>query len=204
MTATPTSRSIPRRGLAKGAAWTAPVVAVGALASASAASPPNEPNITFQKAVWARRDDPGSGCNTYNLSIYRTSTAAPSTNVYLRWANTSTATQISNVSFTAYFPFNNMTWATQSGHNACWTLIARDASIPNATHPTTGTTLFAYTTTYTCAITAVNGTTSLPKFDFRTSSCYNSSSSWRSDWGYTVNYRLNGVNKTETLYGQLG
>lgn len=138
------------------------------------------------------------------MSTYRTSTTTNSSAVYIRWPNTSTSTTIANVSVTFYFPFSAMTWEARTGNNACWTLLTRDTTKPNQVHPTTNRTVYAYTTTYTCAITTVNGTTYLPDFDFRTTTCYQSTSTWRSGWGYQIDYTYNGfVGRFGPLFSQL-
>lgn len=192
----------PRRAVVRGAAWSVPAVAVAAAAPAIASSPVAQ---APERALWARRDDPGNGCNTYSVSTYRTTTTTNSTAVYIRWANTTTQTRISDVSVTFYFPFSNMTWEERSpGNHTCWTLLERDTTKPDRAHPTTGRTLYAYTTPYTCPITTVNGTTLLPDLDFRTAACYQSTSTWRSDWGYQIDFTFNGlVGVSGPIFGHL-
>lgn len=150
------------------------------------------------------RRSPATNAELTASSLVRCCSKHVSSSVYIRWRNTKTTTSISGVSVTACFPFPDMTWTAQSGNNACWTVMARDTSQPDQTHPTSGHVLYAYKTTYTCTITAQNSLTTLPAFDFRTSTCYQSTQTWRSSWGYRLDYTIDGSALVSgPLWGQL-
>lgn len=168
-----TSGVISRRTLAKGAAWATPVAVTAAAAPALAASPA----ITWSHTTtWRWYLNSAPWCTTARDGL-EINTAESGSGFTI--ANTSTSTSITNVSATFWFTRNDITWTRASGDSGCWSvpsLTGQSATLQGSDGVTR--TYYAYLTTYTCTVTAVNGTTTLSAYRFR-SQCYNVSDS---DW----------------------
>ncbi len=158
------SVGIDRRQLAKGAAWSIPVVAVVTAAPAMAASPMPQLN-TSGRATWnltwyTERVD--------NYQSFKLFSTAPGSNVPGQGfcvLNTKSSTQISNAAVTYYLPYYDLTFSAQNGPGFNgWSRLSRDSSKSNKYF--NGVTYYAYTTVYTGGVTAQNGTTCLPSFGF--------------------------------------
>lgn len=158
------SVGIDRRQLAKGAAWSIPVVAVVTAAPAMAASPMPQLN-TSGRATWnltwyTERVD--------NYQSFKLFSTTPGSNVPGQGfcvVNTNSSTQISNAAVTYYLPYYDLTFSAQNGPGFNgWSRLSRDSSKSNKYF--NGVTYYAYTTVYTGGVTAQNGTTCLPSFGF--------------------------------------
>lgn len=154
-----------RRTLVKGAAWATPVIVVGSVAPAAAASPAIVMSHTTTWR-WYLNAMPGCAGQADGLQINTTEGGGVS------FSNTRTSTSITNVQATFWFARSDFTWSADAGNSGCWTA-------PTATGQSSGG-LYAYASTYTCAITPVNGTTTLRPYAWRTQCVYESDTSWES------------------------
>lgn len=193
---------VPRRTVVSAAAWALPPIAVATAAPARAASPSQNASITFEprQLVSVRRPSTTRAeaifyTTTYGAS-YRSSTESSLTSY--AWTGTTTATTISDVRLVMYFAVNNLTFQNGPNHSSCWTRLVRDASVQNATH-SSGATLYAYTSRYTCPITAQDTRTQLAAFEWDTRTVAAMNSSTYQYWGREVSYTLNGVPMTSRM-----
>ena len=180
------SVGIDRRQLAKGAAWSIPVVAVVTAAPAMAASPMPQLN-TSGRATWnltwyTERVD--------NYQSFKLFSTTPGTNVPGRGfcvLNTNSSTQISNAAVTYYLPYySSLTFSAQNGPGFNgWSRLSRDSSKSNKYF--NGVTYYAYTTVYTGGVTAQDGTTCLPSFGFESNDNLSSTGYFFVDHSVLVN-----------------
>lgn len=166
---TPSSSSISRRSLSRGAAWAVPAITVAAASPAIAASTTTPPalgvagRVTYN-ASWNTENPDGT--NSYKVFSTIPGTTTPGAGY--RVTNTTTSTTITNYTVTYYLPTSSLSFSTGPSSNAGWSLLSRDTTKASKTY--NGYTYYAYTTRYTPAITAVNGTTTLPIFEFQSQS----------------------------------
>lgn len=131
--------SVRRRQVVKGAAWTAPVIAMGTAAPAQAASP-LPPGLQGWVTV-------GKNCGTDRLTIDGTgggNASPPNNNSRGLWIyNTTASTQIANARITFYYPssYGTITWTAVSG-NSNWSV-----PVPSTVDPPIAG-YIAYTTVY--------------------------------------------------------
>lgn len=189
-----TQSPLSRRTLAKGAAWAVPAVLLAGAAPAYAASPV----ITSVRQIYTYRGNP-SGCVPMTLSTQQNSSGTGDANYFIGWQNTTTSTKLTNISIMFWYAEPNITWisGTQAPSPACWTVPTR---VSTATIVDAGVTLYGYQSTYTCAVTAVNGTTYLADFDWQTKDC---ASQVSGHWGYKLSWTLNGVNDSWQGFGTM-
>lgn len=188
-------QQVDRRTVARGLAWSTPVVAVAMAAPAVAAS-----GVVANTFLYSGRSGDW-GCDRWYASTYRTQATTPSSQVYIQWSNTTTSMSFTNVAITYWYSSPSITWTTWTGHNACWSMLTRDTSQANIIQ--SGVTLYAYKSTYTCAITAASPTTRLPSFSFQSATCISYGTRPSSTWGYTFSYSLNGTPYTKTMFGSM-
>lgn len=187
-----TSSAVSRRTLVQGAAWAVPAVAFAGAAPAYAASPA----VTPAFRLYAYRSATNGWCATMRLSTERDGNGtAGDGNVYLCWDNTTTANTFTNVSVTYWIAEPNITWAAYTG-SSCWTV----PTSTGAKRTQNGVTLYAYKSTLTCAVTAANGRTCLPEFDWYTPNCVDQISA---TWGYHVDWTMNGSAQSWEGFGAL-
>lgn len=135
-----------RRTVAKAAAWTTPVLAVGVAApAASASTTATPPGLQG----WVTVNESCSTSAGMQLSIDGTGNY-PDRGLWV--FNTTKTTSIADAAITLYFPSGmNLQWSYASGGSSHWTLLAVDTTAP----PISGMT--AYTTRYTGAFAYVPG-----------------------------------------------
>lgn len=164
-----TSRHTSRRTVAKGAAWSAPVIVMGSNAPAMAASPP----VVFSHITtwrWYSNSFPYCGGSERDgLEINTTE------GTQVRIADTRTWTTITNVRAYFWFRKSDITWTPETGNSGCWTVPSYDG-MSSAGY-------YRYVSNYTCTITPVTGTTVLQKYRWR-SQCFN-----EGDFSYMRNVR---------------
>lgn len=135
-----------RRTVAKSAAWSVPVIAVGVAApAASASTTATPPGLQG----WVTVSESCSTATGMQLTIDGTG-SYPDRGLWI--FNTTKATTIAGASITFYFASDmKLQWSYASGGSSQWTLPARDSAAP----PISGMT--AYTTRYTGAFAFVPG-----------------------------------------------
>lgn len=183
-----------RRTLTRGAAWSLPALTVAGAAPAVAASSTTPPalgvagRVTYN-AAWNTENPDG----TRSYKVFSTLPGTTTPGAGYRVTNTTTSTTITNYSVTYYLPASNLTFSQGPSSNAGWSLLSRDTS--KATKSYNGYTYYAYTSTYTSAITAVNGTTTLPIFEFQSqNNTSNSTSLYYVDNSAIINGTLQTAN----------
>ena len=156
------SGGLDRRDVLAGAAWSAPVILVGASAPAVAASPPVVMRHITQ-FQWYSNNAPYCSAG---YDGFRFNSTASGTGV--TFSPSTTATTISDVY--AYFWFTRLDfgWSPDTGNSGCWTVPVFDGT----TAVNGGRTYYRYVTRYTCPITVVSGTTTLQPYAWR-SVCLN-------------------------------
>jgi hypothetical protein len=139
--ATPT-----RRTVAKSAAWTVPVIALGVAApAASASTTATPPGLQG----WVTVSESCSIVTGMQLTIDGTG-SYPERGLWI--FNTTKTTAIKDATVTFYFPADmNLQWSYASGGSTQWTVPAKDSSAPSIAGMT------AYTTRYTGAFAFVPG-----------------------------------------------
>lgn len=166
-------RNVSRRTVARGAAWLAPTVAIGATAPAFAASQVATlmthrtsflyyPGGAGGSAPWCVAGQQGYEFNTSD------------TGAGVTFAPSITATTITNVYAYFWFPRNDLVWTRVVAANTCWSIPLLSAGV---TDSNAGITYYRYATNYTCAITAVNGTTTLQAYRWQTQ-CFTNATNW--------------------------
>lgn len=157
-----------RRHIAKGVAWSAPVIYFGSAAPAMAVSPAI---ILRHLTVWRWFSNNFAYCGGQvrrdGLTIDTTTAGAGVT-----FNDTRTTTSITAVSASFYFARPNIVWTALPGNSGCWT-------VPTLTGASAGG-LTEYRMSYTCPIVPVNnGTTELQDYAWR-SQCYDEDdASWQ-------------------------
>lgn len=167
-----TTPDLSRRTVARGVAWSAPIIAVGAPAPAVAASqPPSFSHIThflwyMNNAPWCFSQD-GMELNTVDSGTG------------VSFKNTKLSTKITAIAATFYFAGSDLRWSTATGDSGCWTVPTQTGDAISLPLPTGGTgTFYPYVSSYTCAVTAAAGTTTLKPYRFRTQCLTKDSTSW--------------------------
>lgn len=179
-----------RRTVAKGAAWSVPVIVMGNNAPAMAASPP----VVFSHITtwrWYSNNFPFCGGSTRDgLEINTTE------GTQVKITDTRPWTTITNVYADFWFRKNDITWTGAPGNSGCWSAPTYDGTAAGG--------YYRYRSNYTCTITPVTGTTVLQSYRWRTP-CYD-----ESDFEYMRNVRrqayatVNGtVQSTDTGYFQI-
>ncbi|PWJ27315.1 hypothetical protein ATK17_3506 [Branchiibius hedensis] len=132
-------RRVSRRTLAKGAAWTTPVLLVGVVAPPASASP--QPGLQG----WV---DVGKSCNaSFAMTLTIDGTGSyPDRGL---WVYNAQPAQISNAYITFYYPsgLGTIAWTAASG-NSNWSVPAVDATAPVIAGYTAYTTRYSGTWTY--------------------------------------------------------
>lgn len=161
-----TSRSIDRRTLAKGAAWSVPAVVVAATAPASAASGPAPQLQVAGRVTWNRSWYYENIDNYRSFKIFSTRPNSTLPGPGYCVTNTTTSTTITAYTVTFYLPYSSSLtfYAGPDGADG-WSTLRRDASKPSKY--SNGVSYYPYTTSYTGSVRAVNGTTCLPGFEFQ-------------------------------------
>lgn len=189
-----TEPTLSRRTLARGAAWAAPTALVAAAAPMAAASPA----ITWAHVTsfrYASNSSPFcAGQDTWSLSNDPTWTYGGA-GAGTSFTNTKTTTTLVNLVANYWYPRADAAFVSVAGGNACWSLPVRNAGL-DTTRPG-GIAMYGYTTTYTCPIVAVNGTTTLPTgFRFR-SRCYTDFTAADQWTRRLVSVAINGVTESK-------
>ena len=167
-----TTPDLSRRTVARGVAWSAPIIAVGAPAPAVAASqPPSFSHIThflwyMNNAPWCFSQD-GMELNTVDSGTG------------VSFKNTKSSTRITGISATFYFAGSDLQWSAATGDSGCWTVPTQKGSAISLPLPTGGNgTFYPYVSSYTCGVTAAAGTTTLKPYRFRTQCLTKDDTSW--------------------------
>lgn len=153
-----------RRSVARGLAWTAPVVAVAAAAPAMAASPTPE-LVVAGRVTWNRSWVSEAIDNTQGYKVFSTRSGSTYPGAGYGVVNTTPSSTLSNFTVTFYLADYGVSFGRHPSYgDAAWTTLSRDYS--KATKSYRGYTFYPYTTTYTGSISARQGTTSAPPFAF--------------------------------------
>ncbi len=155
--------AVDRRTVAKGIAWAAPVLLVGNQAPVFAASTP----VGFAHRTtwrWYSNNAPWCASGLDGLEINTTETGGG-----VSFTGTTPATKITNVSATFYFTRSDLIWSPTSSSSTSWTTpTLQSGSVKLTGSDGVTRTYYPYLTTFTGAIAAVNGTTTLPTYQFQT------------------------------------
>lgn len=144
-----------RRTLVKGAAWSVPALATVAAAPAVAASLP----IAFRHVTTWRIAQRAAWCtDSGGLEINTTEGGG------VTFTNTRAGTTITGVTATFWFARGDLVWSAASGNSGCWTAPAATG----ASKTEGGRTYYAYLSTYSCAVSAIEGTTTLLPYRWQT------------------------------------
>lgn len=161
MSMSPNSRPLSRRTLARGAAWSLPVVAVASaapLASASTAcSGPQGCPQPFADATLGRVAGGPCGPSQYVLRFSGT----------VGFSDAKTGSQLSDAVVTLFLPDAALDFSGPAANG--WTALARDTSQSPIVDG--GTTYFAYSTSYQPAIQPTDGTFELPRSGTSVTGC---------------------------------
>lgn len=163
-------RTVNRRTLVKGAAWSVPAIVVAGAAPAVAASP----EIVFSHiTLWRWYSNSAPWCEAGRDGLEINTTENTST-TGVKFTNTRSWTTITGVTATFWFARDGITWTDATGDSGCWTNPVRSGSSVN---PGGGVpTMYPYVSTYTCPITPVHeGTTVLQPYRWQ-SQCFNEDS----------------------------
>lgn len=146
-----------RRSVARGAAWLAPAVVVGAPAPLLAASP--SPVLqSSSEWHWYSNSAPYCGANRDGVTVETVAAG------FVRVSSTTAATTISGVYLYFWFAKPAMTLTAGPGAGGCWTTpFADGTSVVSG-----GVTYYRYRSDYGCPVTAVTGTTTLGTYSWRT------------------------------------
>ena len=181
------SKAVTRRGVARGAAWTAPVVALTSAAPAVAATPAPtyviHGNTTINSTWRSTTDQDGR----YRYKVYSSYVSAPPPAPGYCIENSLTTTTVTNVSVTYWFSSNSLTFTRNTTYDTAglWTTLTRDTTKANKSY--NRGTYYAYTSTYTGAFTPANGTACLATFAWESEQQQRSSTHYYSSSSATVN-----------------
>lgn len=147
------TRSVSRRTIVKGAAWAAPAVAMVSAAPAFAASQTQNTSINGYVTI-------GGNCLSRGGVAIEIDSTGRGYGLFIN--NTTTSTTITNPFIIFYISVPNLTWSASSG-NSGWSV---PTFISGQTITKNGHVLYAYKSSLTTPVTAVNGTTTLPNMHF--------------------------------------
>lgn len=161
---------VDRRRLAKGVAWSVPVIVAASVAPAAAASPAlsfkGSGRVTYNRSWRTEYID-----NSTDFKLFSTPSGSSQPGQGICLYNTKSSMKITNAKVTYYLPYSTTLrfGAPSAGPGANgWSLLTRDTTLPSKLY--NGVPYYAYTTTYTGAVTAQNGTTCLPAYGFESNS----------------------------------
>ena len=161
---------IDRRRLAKGVAWSVPVIVAASVAPAVAASPAlsfgGSGRVTYNRSWRMEYID-----NSTDFKLFSTPAGTSQPGQGICVYNTNSSMKITNAKVTYYLPYSTTLrfTAPSAGPGANgWSMLTRDATQLSKYY--NGVYYYAYTTTYTGPVTAQNGTTCLPSYGFESNS----------------------------------
>lgn len=167
-----TSNDPSRRTLVKGAAWSVPVVAVGAAAPAMAASPVRG----IDGWVEMQHSRPWWGCDT-SLTMDGTG-SYPNRGLWVTDTRTWDTITDAFIDFSVSASIGQLTWSKVGSGTTCWSTPVWDR-----TDSISGESVHVYRTAYTCSITAATPRTLLDNRNFHYRANFYSCATYRI-WAY--------------------
>lgn len=154
---------IDRRRLAKGVAWSLPVIVAASAAPAVAASPTPTLSVygraTYNLSWYPEYVD---GSRTFKLFTTTQGSSRPGPSFCIQ--DTRASSDIANAKITYHLPYYDLRFSSAGPGSNGWSVLSRDYSVGNRYY--NGATYYAYTTEYRGTITPRDGATCLPSYGF--------------------------------------
>ena len=154
---------IDRRRLAKGVAWSVPVIVAASVAPAVAASPMPTLSVsgrrTYNRAWYTENLD-----YRENYKLFSTPPLSSRPGQGFCIQNSKSSTDIQNARVTYHLPYYDLRFVSAGPGANGWSVLSRDYSVGNKSY--NGITYYAYTTEYRGGLTPQDGTTCLPSYGF--------------------------------------